>query len=166
MKSIDLTGQQVVALRDVETAAKQGATELLVCSRGIVTPSARDFIQRSGLTLRKAEKPAAVCNGCSGCSGCKTEQSRPAAVPSPPATASDLERLFHSPEAEAIKAEIVNVGRKLWQRMYVDGNGGNISVRVASDLMLCTPTLTGRSKEESSPCLPTLTFPCCPKRSA
>jgi len=59
MKSIDLTGQQVVALRDVETAAKAGATELLMCSRGILTPSARDFIQRSGLTLRKAEKPAA-----------------------------------------------------------------------------------------------------------
>ena len=64
MKSIDLTGLQVVALRDVETAAKQGATELLVCSRGILTPSARDLIQRSGLVLRKAEKPAAVCNGC------------------------------------------------------------------------------------------------------
>jgi len=100
MKSIDLTGQQVVALRDVETAAKAGATELLVCSRGILTPSARDFIQRNGLTLRKAEKPAAVCSGCSGCSGCKTEHPT---APAPAATNSDLERLFHSPEAEAIR---------------------------------------------------------------
>ena len=142
MKSIDLTGLQVVALRDVETAAKQGATELLVCSRGILTPSARDLIQRSGLVLRKAEKPAAVCNGCSGCSGCKTEH--PASAP-PPATNSELERLFHSPEAEAIKAEIVNVGRKLWQRMYVDGNGGNISYRLGPNAVICTPTLISKA---------------------
>ena len=142
MKSIDLTRLQVVALRDVETAAKQGATELLVCSRGILTPSARDFIQRSGLTLRKAEKPAAVCNGCSGCSGCKTEHPAPAP---PPATNSDLERLFHSPEAEAVKAEIINVGRKLWQRMYVDGNGGNISYRLGPTAVICTPTLISKA---------------------
>jgi len=143
MKSIDLTGQQVVALRDVETAAKQGATELLVCSRGIVTPSARDFIQRSGLTVRKAEKPAAVCEGCSGCSGCKTGHSAPA--PALAATSPELERLFRSPEAEAVKAEIVNVGRKLWQRMYVDGNGGNISYRLGPDAVICTPTLISKA---------------------
>jgi L-fuculose-phosphate aldolase len=145
MKSIDLTGQQVVALRDVEAAAKDGATELLVCSRGVVTPSARDFIQRRGLTLRKAEKPVAVCNGCSGCSGCKTEPGRPAAGPVLPAGTPELERLFHSPEAEAVKAEIVNVGRKLWQRMYVDGNGGNISYRLGPDAVICTPTLVSKA---------------------
>ena len=29
-------------------------------------------------------------------------------------------------------------------RAYVDGNGGNISVRVATDLVLCTPTLVSK----------------------
>jgi L-fuculose-phosphate aldolase len=32
----------------------------------------------------------------------------------------------------------------MWQRGYVDGNGGNISVRVAEDLVLCTPTLISK----------------------
>ena len=70
---------------------------------------------------------------------------KPAASPALPAGASDLERLFHSPEAEAIKAEIVNVGRKLWQRMYVDGNGGNISYRIGPDAVICTPTLVSKA---------------------
>ena len=26
-------------------------------------------------------------------------------------------------EAEALRAEIISVGRKLWERQYVDGNG-------------------------------------------
>jgi len=139
MKSIDLTRQKVVALRDVEAAAKAGAAEVVVCSRGVVTPSARDFLQQRGIALRKSEAPAATCNGCRGCSGCKRN------APAVPASASDLERLFHSPEAEAIKAEIVNVGRKLWQRMYVDGNGGNISYRLGPDAVICTPTLLSKA---------------------
>jgi L-fuculose-phosphate aldolase len=36
------------------------------------------------------------------------------------------------------------VGRRLWQRAYVDGNGGNIAIRVGEDLALCTPTLVSK----------------------
>jgi L-fuculose-phosphate aldolase len=45
----------------------------------------------------------------------------------------------------AAKAEIVGVGRKLWQRQYVDGNGGNISCRLSDDTVLCTPTLISKA---------------------
>jgi L-fuculose-phosphate aldolase len=44
-------------------------------------------------------------------------------------------------EAEILRAEIVEVGRKLWERQYVDGNGGNISARLGSKYLLCTPTM-------------------------
>ena len=40
--------------------------------------------------------------------------------------------LFNSPEANAFRAEIIRTGRKLWDRQYVDGNGGNISVRLSA----------------------------------
>ena len=59
------------------------------------------------------------------------------------------EKLFRSPVAEAIKREIVDVGRKLWLREYVDGNGGNISCRLTDELVLCTPTM--RSKADLLP---------------
>jgi L-fuculose-phosphate aldolase len=52
--------------------------------------------------------------------------------------------IFTSPEANALKEEIVRVGRKLWERQYVDGNGGNISVRLSPHYVLCTPTLCSK----------------------
>ena len=52
-------------------------------------------------------------------------------------------------EAEALRAEIIRVGRKLWERGYVDGNGGNISARMCSKYVLCTPTMM--SKRDMQP---------------
>lgn len=54
------------------------------------------------------------------------------------------QQLFHSPRAQALKEEIVASGRKLWQRQYVDGNGGNISCRLSSQHILCTPTMVSK----------------------
>ena len=57
-------------------------------------------------------------------------------------------------EAEALRTEIISVGRKLWERQYVDGNGGNISVRLGSKYVLCTPTMMSkRDLEPADICL-------------
>ena len=53
-----------------------------------------------------------------------------------------------SSEANALRAEIIAVGRKLWQRQYVDGNGGNISARLGSNYLLCTPTMMSKGDLE------------------
>ena len=123
MKSINLADLKVIAMQDIESALKAGAAEVLVSEGAIFTPSARDFARQKGIAL----KSGAAGNATAG------------------AAASSAERLFRSPEAEAIKAEIVAVGRKLWQRAYVDGNGGNISYRLAPNAILCTPTLISKA---------------------
>ncbi|MGB8259532.1 MAG: class II aldolase/adducin family protein, partial [Terracidiphilus sp.] len=53
-------------------------------------------------------------------------------------------RLFTTPEAEAVKREICAVGKKLWLRQFVDGNGGNISYRIGPNEVICTPTLVSK----------------------
>ena len=53
--------------------------------------------------------------------------------------------LFNSAEANALRAEIIRTGRKLWERQYVDGNGGNISVRLGAEFVLCTPTMLSKA---------------------
>ena len=53
--------------------------------------------------------------------------------------------LFNSAEANALRAEIIRTGRKLWDRQYVDGNGGNISVRLGAEFVLCTPTMLSKA---------------------
>ncbi|MBS1801985.1 MAG: class II aldolase/adducin family protein [Acidobacteria bacterium] len=52
--------------------------------------------------------------------------------------------VYHSFEAEALRDEIIRTGRKLWERQYVDGNGGNISCRIGEDYVLCTPTMISK----------------------
>lgn len=68
---------------------------------------------------------------------------RPTDIPTDfPADCPDT--LAESPHALRLKAEMVQVGRKLWDREYVDGNGGNLSVRLGDEYVLCTPTMMSK----------------------
>lgn len=147
MKSVDLTGMKLISVRDIEAAGKDGVTELLVCSRAVITPSARDRAQQSGITLRSNANGAASSNGTAtkAVATVAYTNAKPAVPVNAPAKNDAARRLFTSPEAEAIKAEIINVGRKLWMRMYVDGNGGNISYRIGPNEVICTPTLISKA---------------------
>jgi L-fuculose-phosphate aldolase len=141
MKSIDLTGQKVLVIRDARSAIEAGASQVLVGKNCVVTPSARDFLAQHNIALVtsgavKSAAPAAYVQSpalpASGGSG--GAQNRPAPNP----------RLFFTPEAEAVKKEICAVGRKLWMRQFVDGNGGNISYRIGPNEVICTPTLVSK----------------------
>jgi len=59
-------------------------------------------------------------------------------------TESEIDSFFHSPEIEKLKELIVDLGQRLWQRAYVDGNGGNLSIRVGDNLVLCSPTMISK----------------------
>lgn len=61
-----------------------------------------------------------------------------------PKTRKAIDAFFASEEVCAVKRQIVEMGRRLYKREYVDGNGGNLSVRVAQDLVLCSPTLCSK----------------------
>jgi L-fuculose-phosphate aldolase len=84
------------------------------------------------------------------------EQSQPEAEPlrAPAAEEKSPQVVAASLAAEALREEIIAVGRKLWERQYVDGNGGNISARIGSRYLLCTPTLMSkRDMEPEDICL-------------
>ncbi|HXB67486.1 MAG TPA: class II aldolase/adducin family protein [Candidatus Acidoferrales bacterium] len=118
MKAVDLQ-ERVITLGDVEAAVRDGATELVVGETAILTPSAREAVELRRLTVRIGSAPAAGAPG-------------------------SVEALFHCAEAQAAKEEICAVGKKLWLRQYVDGNGGNISYRIGPNEVICTPTLTSK----------------------
>jgi L-fuculose-phosphate aldolase len=119
----DLATLKVITQSDVEEALRSGFSgkELRVAATTILTPSALESLQAKGITVSKG------------------------AAASPTAQGTDAaNRLFFSPEAEAIKKEICAIGRKLWMRQYVDGNGGNISYRIGPNEVICTPTLMSK----------------------
>ena len=128
MKSIDLTKEKVITLADLTPLAQPDTTELLLQETAVVTPSALEFTERHKIAIRRGAGPACA-------SGTGSGSAVPAAI----------QDLFNSKEAEAVKEEICNVGRKLWQRQYVDGNGGNISYRLGPNAVLCTPTLMSKA---------------------
>ncbi|MGA3130729.1 MAG: class II aldolase/adducin family protein [Terracidiphilus sp.] len=134
-KSIDLGGRRLIAMRDVQDAATAGAGSVVVAANSVVTPSARDFLQQHGIELVIDKAAAASAPAAQPAASSAAAASGPSAV---------NRRLFTSPEADAIKKEICAVGRKLWMRQFVDGNGGNISYRIGPNEVLCTPTLVSK----------------------
>jgi L-fuculose-phosphate aldolase len=144
MKSIDISSQKLVAMRDVQSALAAGAGRVLISENCVVTPSARDFLAQHNIALVAGGKGSAVAP-----SAQKETAAAPAAgaygnKATAPARSAANPKLFYTPEAEAIKKEICAVGRKLWMRQFVDGNGGNISYRIGPNEVICTPTLVSK----------------------
>ncbi len=134
-KSIYISSRKVVAMRDVQEAVAAGATRIVISEGCVVTPSAKDFMQQRKVTLETSDKGSAAASDPSASSiVANSSQSRP----------TPNQRLFTTPEAEAIKREICAVGKKLWLRQFVDGNGGNISYRIGPNEVICTPTLVSK----------------------
>ncbi|MGD0346141.1 MAG: class II aldolase/adducin family protein [Terracidiphilus sp.] len=132
-KSIDLGGRKLIAMRDVQDAVAAGASSIVTAANSVVTPSARDFLQQHGIELVTGKAIAE-----------SQDAVHPAASSAATGSMAVNRRLFSTPEAEAIKKEICSVGRKLWMRQFVDGNGGNISYRIGPNEVLCTPTLVSK----------------------
>ena len=71
-----------------------------------------------------------------------------------PKTRRELDRFFNSPAINKVKDAICEMGRRIYNKGYTDGNGGNLSVRVGEDLVLCSPTLCCKGyMEERDICL-------------
>ena len=142
VKSINIAGKKLISMRDAQDAQSAGANQILVCDNCVVTPSARDFLAQNNIAVVAATKAAssapAPAPAAYGAPAAAAAAAKPAAR-----TASNP-RLFSTPEAEAIKKEICAIGRKLWMRQFVDGNGGNISYRIGPNEVLCTPTLVSK----------------------
>jgi L-fuculose-phosphate aldolase len=100
----------------------------------LLTASVRDFLRE--LESDGASRPHAATNPSQSAAPAKSVTSR--------SPKSELDAFCASPELHQLKLQICEIGRRLWQRAYVEGNGGNIAVKVAEDLVLCTPTLVSK----------------------
>ena len=120
----------VISAKDIEELLRSGGDLKSLPSDAIYTPSARDL-------LRDRESHGSI-------SGVRSVSSAPVPPLHSKSPNADLESFFNSPAARVLKEQLCDIGRRLWQREYVDGNGGNIAVRVGEDIALCTPTLVSK----------------------
>jgi L-fuculose-phosphate aldolase len=123
--------KKVISARDIEDLLRSGGDVSSLPTDAIYTPSALDIL--SDLERRR---PVG-----SGPAPGSTAPVKPLSSKSPKA---ELDAFFASAHARNVKEQICEVGRRLWQREYVDGNGGNIAVRAGEDIAICTPTLVSK----------------------
>ena len=116
---------KLFAQKEAEAFVKTGAVEFRYNRDIRLTPGAKDVFSEAGVkVVFDAESAAPAASApCAAAAG----------------TSAD-EALFNSPEAERIKKEICDIGRRIWAREYCDGNGGNISARLGPDRFIITPT--------------------------
>lgn len=127
--------KQIISAKDIEQLLKQGKSADAIPSDAILTPSAKDLLK----TASAGRAPGTTVSG-----GGVSALSKPVGPISSSSSQADLDAFFYTEEMEELKEQICDVGQRMWQRAYVDGNGGNIAIRVADDLALCTPTLVSK----------------------
>lgn len=129
--------KKVITAKDIEELIGKGGDLKGLPAGAILTPSAKDLIRAHG-----GNKPSAKASA--GKPAASADLSAPAKQLNSKSPKAELEALFNSAYCEDIKEQICDMGRRLWQRAYVDGNGGNIAVRVGEDIAICTPTLVSK----------------------
>ena len=133
--------KQVISVRDLEEMQRSGKDICSLPDDAILTPSARDFLRDYEKTGKPSSNGQVAARSNSISNGMLTPPARPLSSKSSKA---ELEAFFNSPYCHNLKEQICEMGRRLWQREYVDGNGGNIAIRVGEDIALCTPTLVSK----------------------
>lgn len=125
--------KQVISVRDLEEMLRSGKDVRSLPEDALLTPSARDFLRDldGGRGYQVAPKGAGHPAG-------------PDKAVTPRSSKAELEAFFNSAKIHELKLQLCDIGRRLWQREYVDGNGGNLAIRVGEDLALCTPTLVSK----------------------
>lgn len=134
----------VITAKDIEAVIAAGRDPSVLPADALLTPSAKDALRDH----QKKAGPGSSATPADSAIAASSPVSQSANTFAKPVSASssqaDLDAFFNSPQMEELKEEICDIGRRLWQRAYVDGNGGNIAIRVADDLALCTPTLVSK----------------------
>ncbi len=125
--------KQIVSLRDLEEMVRNGKDPGALSDDVLLTPSARDFLR--DLDNAKNSKPS---------NDGSVSLSRPDKPVTSKSSKAELDAFFNSARVQELKNQLCDIGRRLWQRAYVDGNGRNMAIRVGDDLALCTPTLVSK----------------------
>lgn len=138
---------KVITARDVEELIQTGGSISSIPNDAIITPSARDLI-------RDLENKASATGGPVPAAPAEVKLTPPSKKLSSKSPKAELEAFFNSPYAHSLKEQICEMGHRLWKRAYVDGNGGNMAIRVGEDIAICTPTLVSKgSLKPSDMCL-------------
>jgi L-fuculose-phosphate aldolase len=134
---------RVFTAADIEAHLKSGKSAADLPKGAVLTPSAKDVLR---------DGPGPVRAGAAQASATPAAHAEPI-LPDyeyhwtsgkDPKSPAEIQAFFHSPAITELKHRMVDIGKRMWNREYTDGNGGNLTIRVGDNLVLCTPTLVSK----------------------
>lgn len=129
--------KQLISLRDLEEIVRNGGDLSTLPQDVLYTPSALDFLR----DYKPAAGKTAVAPVAGASAAPAPTSAKSVKVPTLASSQAEIDAWFYSAEMQVQKQWICDIGRRMWERAYCDGNGGNISIRLTPDFVLCTPTL-------------------------
>jgi L-fuculose-phosphate aldolase len=129
--------KKVITAADAEAMIRSGNTT--IPAGVIVTPAAQDVFKGVSKAFASSAAPAA-----SSAEPILPDYEYVWTPGKDPKTAQEIHAFFHSPAITLLKERMVDIGKRMWAREYTDGNGGNLTIRVGDNLVLCTPTLVSK----------------------
>ena len=118
---------KLFAQRDAEDFVKTGAKEFRFNRDTRLTPGAKDVFIEAGIKTVFDDSASAPETAVAVSGGSNSPKS-------------DDEKLWNSAAVQSVKEQFCDMGRRMWIREFTDGNGGNISCKVAENRYVITPT--------------------------
>ena len=134
--------KKVFTAKDVEALLKQGKGPGAIPEGALLTPSAKDVLKDAANRSQRAAR--ATTSGAPSADPIVPDYEFRWTPGSDPKTPAEIDDFFNSPEIEVLKERMCEMGRRMWSKDYTDGNGGNLTIRVGDNLVLCTPTLISK----------------------
>jgi L-fuculose-phosphate aldolase len=132
--------KKVFTAKDVEALIRQGKGAESIPEGALLTPSAKDVLKDAKVTTRGSR----VSAGSVPPEPIVPDYEYRWTPGNDPQTPQEIQAFFHSPGIETLKERMVDIGRRMWEMNFTDGNGGNLTIRVGDNLVLCTPTLISK----------------------
>lgn len=133
--------KKVYTAADIEALLKSGKSAADIPSGAVLTPSAKDALRDGGGSFHSGSSISAPASNAEPILPDYEFHWTPGQDPKTPA---EIQAFFHSPAIVELKERMVAMGKRMWDREYTDGNGGNLTIRVGDNLVLCTPTLVSK----------------------
>src|SRR6478609_7486877 len=134
---------KVFTAADIEAHLKSGKPAADLPKGAVLTPSAKDVL-RDGLGPVRAGGSSASSATAAYAEPILPDYEFRWTPGSDPKTPAEIQAFFNSPAIVELKQRMVEIGQRMWNREYTDGNGGNLTIRVGDNLVLCTPTLVSK----------------------
>lgn len=132
--------KKVITAADAEAMIRSGNVN--IPTGAIVTPAAKDVLSSAARSYGKST--AAPAGGTAKVEPILPDYEFHWTPGKDPKTPEEIHAFFHSPAITKLKERMVEIGQRMWAREYTDGNGGNLTIRVGDNLVLCTPTLVSK----------------------